>query len=850
LTDRATTRPLASSAHIWPDRGLGNRTCRLCGLPTGRSRENRIINGEILHFCCPGCSHVFQILFNSPEGSTHQDFRETDLYRACVTAGLIPEDERQLAQIQARTIQTDDEQGKDPEPPFDDIEEGLAHQTALRIEGMWCSACSWLLEEMLGKTAGVLDAKVVFLSDLARIKYLPHITTIQDIMARISQLGYRASLLEDQSQGVEKRDLLLRLGTSAILTVNIMMISCALYFGFFQELEAEAIRYLSFSLLLLATPAVFYCGFPILKRAWSGLFVAHMSMDTLIAVGVLAAYFSSIIALWSGSLHLYFDTAGMLVTLVLLGRFIEARAKERVSAGITDLHQLASAKARLWSEGKEKWATTGTVQARDELLVLAAERVPVDGTVVDGAGSIDESFLTGESRPVGRTVGDHVLAGSLLLDGRLKLRATAAGTESSLNQMIALMHEALARKNPVELLADRVTRRFVPFILLLAAATAVCLLYEGVAVNDALLRAVTVLVITCPCALGIATPLAKVASIGVGRAHGILVRDPAAIETAKDLDVIIFDKTGTLTEGKFSLRDVITSVSDTQEALGCVASVEAHSDHLLAREIMLKAGEAGLKLAEAKGFRAFEGMGVAGVVHGQEVHAGNRQLIRTQGLELPVDLDARAAELESKGHTAVFFALGSRVEGILVFGDALKENAIETISQLRAGGTDIVMVSGDSSVTTGAVARELKLDRFTGEALPTRKVEIIDELQAQGHRVGMVGDGMNDAAALAKADVGIAIGAGSNITRQASDITLMSTDPSKVLAILDLSTATTRIIRQNLFFAFFYNIVCIPLAVSGALNPIMAVLAMFASSLTVIANTLRISKQPGVWRKI
>ena len=692
---------------------------------------------------------------------------------------------------------------------------------------------------------GVLGADVAFLSDLAQVKYLPHLVTRQEIQDRISQLGYSAAPLEESPRGAEKKDLLLRLGISAILTANIMMLSFALYFGFFQELDAGAIWSISFPLWLLATPVVFYGGFPILKKAFWGLWAGHASMDTLISVGVLSAYFYSMAGMGHGSLHLYFDTASMLVTLVLLGRFIESRAKEKVSAGITQLHQLAGAKVRLWHHGRERWVGSESVEAEDEILVLASEAVPVDGIVADGSGSVDESVLTGESRPVKRSLGDHVMAGSLLLDGRLRLRALKVGTESSLNQMIALMQEALSKKNPVELLADRITRVFVPLVFLLAAATASRLLYGGYAVDEAMLRALTVLVITCPCALGIATPLAKVASIGVGRAQGILIRDTEALERVKDLDVIIFDKTGTLTEGCFSLNEIIAPQCDYKETLGLLASVEAGSDHLLAREILLKAREAGVQLQEAGHFESLDGRGVVGVVQSRQVCIGNRRLLSSQGIDLPNDLDRYAATLESAGSTVVFFGWDGEARGLLVFGDVLKESAVNAVSQLRVRGVDVWIVSGDSIETTRSVAQELGIRHCIGQALPAEKEEIIRQLQTEGHRVGMVGDGINDAAALVSADVGIALGAGSHIMREASDITLLTPDLGKVLRVLKLSKITTQIIRQNLFFAFLYNILGIPLAITGALNPLVAVCAMFASSLTVVANTLRIFRQSG-----
>jgi len=837
--------------------------CSLCGLPVGRSGIEETVNGELLRFCCHGCLHVFQILFNSPEGLP-ADFRKTELYQACVSSGLIAG-----GQTDSREITT-------PE----DFEAGFARELSFKVEGMWCTACSWLVKEILRRTEGVLEAEVFFLSDLARIKYLPHRIDPREILERISKLGYRAVSFNDLCDGADgakgsrdaaiRKDVLMRLGVSAILTMNVMMLSFALYAGFFHELGRESIRNFSYTLCLLATPVVFYGGFPILKRAVLGLRFQSVSMDTLIAVGTLSAYVVSVIGMYRGSPHLYFDTASMLVTLVLLGKFIEARAREQVSRGVGELFRLAGGKARLCRESGERWVASDAVGPGDELLVLAGERVPVDARIIQGQTGkrdsfyrLDESILTGESRPTKKSIGDEIPGGALLLDGEMRVRATRVGSESSLNQMISLTREALTRKNPVELLADRITHWLVPAVLVIAAVASLVLWAGGLPADEALLRAVTVLVITCPCALGIATPLAKVAAIEAARSRGILVRDPTALEKVKDLDVLVFDKTGTLTEGSYSLREVVVAGGSEEEALRRVAAVESHSDHFLAREILRKARERGLTpFSEAHGretmnaeeetcgaanevadhFQYFEGLGARGNVQGEEVMAGNRRLMTSAGLTIPDTLALHAAAMESRGSTIVFYAWEGEVRGLFVFGDIPREGAREAVSALRSRNIALWLASGDSKETTGTIAKELGIYDFVGGALPSDKVEIIRRLQKDGHRVGMIGDGINDAAALAQADVGFSLGAEAGIVRDASDITLLAGSPAKVLDVLELSVLTTKIIRQNLFFAFLYNVLGIPLAIAGALNPLIAVFAMLASSLTVIGNTLRITR--------
>jgi heavy metal translocating P-type ATPase len=781
-------------------------------------------------FCCLGCQQVFLILSTHPDGMP-ANFRETELYQACVESGIIPRAEEDLSSQVAPA----DSRKQEPSPP--------PLSLTMKVEGMWCPACSWLIEAVLRKTSGILEAKVFFLSDLVQVSYFPQTLSPPEIMTRISKLGYQPSLLQDGSASARgKKDLQLRLGISAILSMNVMMISFALYAGFFRDLSQTVIGYFSYPLWLMTTPVIFYGGLPILRRAYAGLRYGRTSMDTLISVGALAAYFYSLVQMARGSLHLYFDTASMLITLVLLGKYIETHVREKVSAGITDLYKLVNQKVRLWIGGQEKWISSEAVQPGYEFIVHSGERIPLDGQIIAGLGHVDQSIFTGETMPLRKGPGDEVMGGVLLLEGDLKLRVTRVGQETTLGQMIVLTQEALDKKNPVELLADRITRWFVPFIFVIAGVLALSLWRFNSSVDEALLRSLTVIIISCPCALGIATPLVKVATMGVGRAKGILVRNPGALEQAKDLDTIIFDKTGTLTEGNFSLREIIAEGVSEREALGRLAPVEAFSDHFLAKEIIHKAREMSVKMEEAAAFEDFEGMGVKGFIGGREVFIGNRQLMNKFGIDLSSSLKKRAFSAESRGMTVVFFGWDQQVRGFLVLGDSIKRGVPELMQELQARNITPWLVSGDASETTRAVAEESGINQFRGQALPQDKVELIRSVQQEGHRVGMVGDGINDAAALAQADVGFALGTGTNITREASDFTLLAAEPARVLEVLDLSAHTTKTIRQNLSFAFLYNGLAIPLAVAGLLNPLIAVCLMFASSLTVIGNALRISR--------
>ena len=813
--------------------------CHLCGLPVGNSRISQPAPGGTVRFCCPGCMYVFQIFFNSPEGLP-KEYKETELYRACVSAGLIPSADGARADAGREAGGAAAEIPLSPEMIA--IQEGLSRELSVKIEGMWCVACSWLIEQLLRKMDGIINASIFFFSDVARIKYMPHRIQPQQITDAISRLGYRAAPVEDGAGSVESRSLMVRLGIAGILSMNIMMISFALYFGFLEDIGRQGAAYFSYPLWVLATPVVFWCGLPILRRAFWGVRYRTATMDLLIAVGVLAAYFYSVVQLFRGSLHVYFDTASMLVTLVLLGRFIELRAREKIAAGITALFHAAGGKVRLVRNGREIWTASDKVAPGDAFVVFPGERIPVDGYILSGKAVLDESIITGESRPVTRMPGADAPAGALLIAGDAKFEVTRPAGESSLSQIITLIQEALSTKNRLELFADRAMRVLVPAVLLLAASAALLLMLRSVPPDEALLRTLSILLITCPCALGIATPLARVAAIAKARSSGILIRNPAALECVDDLRAIVFDKTGTITEGEYALRRIVALDGTEDDALRRVASAEARSDHFLAREIVRAARERSLVLEDVPRFEPLEGLGIIARDGQGEIFVGNRTLMDRQGIEFPEGLEDRASAFQDEGATVVFFAWSSLVKGFFVFGDKIRENASEVISRFQAAGVSAWLVSGDSKATTESVARRLGIEHYAGQALPGEKVEIIKDLQARGFRVAMAGDGINDAAALARADIGITVGSGANLIRECSDAAIFGDDLLKIPELVSLSRFTFRIIRQNLFFAFFYNLFGIPLAAAGALNPLVAAVAMFASSATVVFNTLRISR--------
>ena len=813
----------AGALTVKPTRKLKQEACSLCGSPAGNSGTSQIEDGSVLRFCCPGCRQVYLIL-SGESGALPADFRETEIYRACVEARIIPGNEKS-------------ESSPPPTPgvPLLDL--------TFKAEGMWCPACAWLIGEVLKKIPGVFDPRVSFISDTVTLKYSPIRVAPKEIAARVEKLGYQARLSGEKAPRAAKGDLLLRLGVSSIFAMNAMMLSWAVYFGFVKELSPVAVSYFAYPLLALTAPVVFYGGAPIFRRAWAGIRLGYGSMDTLIALSTLAAFAYSVARMAQGSIHLYFDTAAMLVTVVLFGRYIEAHAKERVlGEARAGLEEVSLRKARLAGRGFEKWVAAEAVNPGDRFVVRGGERVPLDGRIVSGRGLLDLSVVTGEPEPVPRGNGEEAAAGSLLVDGELKILATAAARESSLQKITDLMEKSISLKTSGEQAVDAASRLFAPVIIAVTAGTAVVLWLSGTPLEEIILRSLTMLLISCPCALGIAVPIVRAAAIGLGRRKGILIKNPDALEKIPRLDTIVFDKTGTATEGKFVLLHVVCDEFNEREIISRVGAIEVESSHFLAREVLRRAHDLGLFLEKAPNSEELDGMGVTGVVKGDVVFAGNRRLISRIRAQIPQSLDAGASHDEDEGLTAVFFGWQEKVRGYLAFGDPLRQGMKELVHQLHSRGLKVILLSGDGMRTTAAAARSLGISDFYGQKVPEEKAGFIKSLKDEGRRVAMVGDGINDAGALAAADVSFAVGAGHDITNEAADLIIMGGKLTRIIETFDLAALSVRTTRQNLRFAFLYNVTAIPVAAAGLLNPLIAVLAMFMSSLTVIGNALRLSR--------
>ena len=829
--------------------------CGLCELPCGRKPQVRVYDGRDISFCCMGCANVYAILLESGVLTSGQNIRETEVFRRSLELGLI----------------SNPEVGPEPAVPLD--LNAPTQEVLLQVNGMWCSACAWLIEHALRKLPGVVSADVFFASDLAKVKYCPQYLPPDSISARIKKLGYEAAQFDGENTAAktESRDLLLRLGVAAFLWANIAGFSTILYVGYFEQIAASAVRVLPVVLLLLATPLVFYCAWPILRTAALGFANRQIRMETLLALGILAAYLLSAAKVMRGQTHVYFDTAAAIVTLVLAGKLIERAAKDRAARSIAMLYRLMPKKVRLLSAAGERFVSIEALEPGQVFVVKAGERVPADGVIVEGETYTDESLLSGEATPVAKRPGDTVVSGSLNAGGLIQVRATRTSGESALSQIIRLVERALASRAPIERTVDHVARVFVPLVVLLALADFALLVVTHASVADAMMRATTILVIACPCALGLATPLAITAAVGSASKNGLLISDSSALETMGKIDVVVLDKTGTVTRGDFKLVEFaavearaeafagarssagLSSYHPRQdrqkefasELLPMLAGIEQWSEHLLGRALVQYAFEQEVQPLDATGIEIHKGLGISGFVSGRRVFIGNRQLMMDVAAEVDHGADEDALQWQHAGRTVAFFAWDGAVRGVLAFGDEVKPGAAEMVESLRARGIAVKIVSGDARATTWSVARRIGVDDFIAEATPAAKARIVGDLQKAGKRVALIGDGVNDAPALAQADLGIALGTGADIAMGAAPVVLVSGVLSKVEEVFSLGARTTRVVRQNLFWAFFYNIAGITLALSGVLTPIFAAAAMLLSSTSVVANSMRLTRQEG-----
>ncbi len=706
----------------------------------------------------------------------------------------------------------------------------------LAITGMTCATCSGRIERVLGKLPGVLSAQVNLATEQAAVSYRPGSVELRDLIAAVERAGFGASPARDQDSEREARERresrfeLLQLVAATLLTLPLvapMML---------EPLGASWMLPGTWQ-LALATPVQFWIGARFYRGALGALRAKTGNMDLLVALGTSAAFGLSLYEQLTGGSHLYFEASATVITLVLFGKNMERRAKRSTTAAIRALMALQPERARVIRDGQELEIAAESVRVGELLLVRPGERIPLDGEVEEGTSQVDNSMLTGESLPVLCEPGQSITGGAVNGDGLLRVRVTRVGAEGTLARIVRLVEDAQAAKAPIQRLVDRVSAVFVPTVTGLALLTFLGWWIAGAALPEALIAAVAVLVIACPCALGLATPTALMVGTGAAARAGILIRDAEALERAHAVDTVVFDKTGTLTLGRPEVRAVACTRGTEDELLALAASAQQGSEHPLGKSILREAGARGLTLTPLEEFRAVPGKGLEARVAGRVLQLGSARYMEELGVDRSA-LASRSRELELAGHTLFWIAEAGAPLGLVALSDSLRASSKAAVAGLRASGVDVVLLSGDSVTAAREAGSALGIERVIAEVLPDEKAATIAALRQEGRVVAMVGDGINDAPALAAADVGLAMASGADVAMATAGVTLMRPDPLLVSDALRVSRATTRKIRQNLFWAFLYNSLGIPLAAAGLLSPVLAGAAMAMSSVSVVTNSL------------
>jgi P-type Cu2+ transporter len=791
-------------------------TCAHCGLVmTAAERVQGEISGASLDFCCPGCHGAYAIL----HAAGLEDFYRRREGDAGLPTGAY--ESSYSAQYLESFVGRDADQAV----------------LTFSVEGIRCAACVWVVEKLLGRSAGVVEARLNYGTHRAQVRFDPQRVSAAQIFDQVTRIGYlpRPHSIDQNERRAEaeRRSLLIRFGTALFFSMQLMGYSFALYAGYFQGIDPEAKQIFHYFAAAVTTPVVFYAGAPFIQSGWRSLRNLAPGMDLLIAIGVLAAYGASMYAVFAGG-EVYFDTAAMIVTLVLAGRLFESAARRRAASGIDLLLRLAPQTARrLQGESWQEVASADLVPG-DFLEVRPGERFAVDGEISEGETDIDEAVVTGEAHPVFRQVGERVTAGTLNLSARVRMRVTAGAADSFIARVSRLVEEAQMRRAPVQRLADRVSGFFVPLVILIALGTWLYWSLQASQVSP-LLAAISVLVIACPCALGLATPTAVMVASGAAARSGILFRGGDVLEAAARLDLAAFDKTGTLTLGNPRVVSTHPVQGHEEELLRLAARAESGSNHPLAEAVVSEVRHRGLAFSPADQVKTLPGRGLEAQVEEGVLRLGSRQFLQEAGIDL---VRSRPQSEESEIHVA----LNQDYLGCILLQDELRAEARRCLQEVDQLGMAPVLLTGDTQRAARLLADQLPLAAVHAEMSPADKAAWIDEARRSGRRVLMVGDGINDAPALAAAHVGCAMAGGTDIALENSDLVLTRPNLERLVEALSLARRTLSIIRQNLCWAFAYNVLALPLAAAGMLAPIHAAAAMALSSVCVVSNSLRLGR--------
>lgn len=800
--------------------------CYHCGLPipAGSCFEQEI-NGAHRQFCCPACQAVCHAIF---ESGLEGFYERTPEDRPLAPPPDVPQDLAlyDLDEVQAEFM----------------AETAVKRRINLLVEGIHCPACVWLIERSLERVPGVRSVRVNLSGKRLLLDWDNSQVRLSQLLARLGQIGYAAvpfnpEVAEGRLQR-HNRALLLRMAFAAFAMMNLMWISIALYSGASESEFRTLFHWVGFS---LATPTLFYSGFPFLRSAWTGLWRLHLTMDLPIAIGALSTWGYSVYVTVSATTsgEVYYDTVVNFLFVILTGRYLEAMSRRQAVSSTQRLLDLQPRAATVLKDGQTELWPVRAVSVGDKVLIRPGERIPVDGTVTDGRSSVDESMLSGESRPQPRRTGDSVHAGTINLDSALTVQVSATLHNTSLGRIIDLVEEAQASRAPIQCIADRIVPWFVGITIILAVLSFNWWFSSGF--ETALMAATAVLIITCPCAFGLATPMAVAAASGLGARVGILVRNGGVLETLSRVDHYIFDKTGTLTEGRPRIVEVVAGAGrDVRQLMGMAAALEHYSEHSLARAVIDWAGQHHLDSAGAEDVENIPGYGIRGRVGGQQLLIGSLQLLKERTVVVDERVQQEVLQHEQQGSSCIHIAVDGEHCAFMVVNDPLRRDAGAVIDGLRQRGHRLTILSGDRQAVAQAVARELGGMNTVAEVLPEDKERIVAGYQRQDHTVAMIGDGINDAPALARADVGIALGSGTDVSGESADIVLMSDGLDKILLASQLSRRTLRTIWQNIAISITYNIIMVPLAMAAMITPLIAAISMPISSLLVIGNAARI----------